>query len=76
MTPQVEFIMEDFDGEYGDRRQEIIFIGTALSEKDIIEALDTCLLTDSEMEDYKQRAMREDAEAAREELLERDVLSI
>lgn len=76
MIPQIQFIMEDFDGEYGDRRQEIIFIGVGLPEKDIKEALDACLLTDSEMEVYKQNAAREDAAAAREELLERDVLSI
>ena len=42
----------DFQGAWGDRRQEIIFIGRHLQEKKIVDALDACLLSDAEMEQY------------------------
>jgi G3E family GTPase len=36
---------------WGDRRQEIAFIGSAMNRQEIVEALDYCLLSDEEMED-------------------------
>lgn len=50
-------ITADFSGDYGDRRQEIVFIGQfsksgSSSKQALEEVLDICLLTDEEMENY------------------------
>lgn len=54
-------ITVDFSGEYGDRRQEIVFIGQfdekgASSKKSLEQVLDYCLLTDAEMAEYNKLA--------------------
>ena len=57
----IQEIKKDFEGEYGDRRQEIVFIGdkTEMSIEEITEQLDFCLLTEKEMklgvEGWKQK---------------------
>lgn len=61
----IEEIKLDFEGEHGDRRQELIFIGQFKSPaaKEIMEkTLDECLLTDDEMRLYSEAASRETAE--------------
>jgi G3E family GTPase len=51
-------IAREFNGEHGDRRQEIVFIGQFndnidSSQKTFEEVLDSCLLTDEEMRQYE-----------------------
>jgi len=49
-------IQLDFEGEYGDRRQEIVIIGVTMDQTEIEKALDSALLTDEEMVKYKASA--------------------
>jgi hypothetical protein len=44
----VEAIKADFDGQWGDRRQEIVFIGESLDVEAVTKAVDACLLTEAE----------------------------
>ena len=59
-------IMVDFDstGRHGDRRQELVFIGQfgtgGNSKKALEDALDSCLLTESEMVEYEKVAVKGD----------------
>ena len=44
--------------EFGDRRQEIVFIGVGYDEGRINEALDGALLDDKEMDEYRRELGR------------------
>ena len=51
---ELETVKKDFQGDYGDHRQELVFIGVRMDKAAIIKMLDVCLLTDSEMESYRR----------------------
>jgi hypothetical protein len=53
----VKSILADFEEPWGDRRQEIVMIGTEMrsgGEKRLQEALDACLLDDTEWAQWKK----------------------
>ena len=43
-------IRQRLEGQYGDRRQELVFIGNSMDQACIEEILESCLLTDQEMQ--------------------------
>jgi G3E family GTPase len=48
-------LKEDFvTEEFGDRRQEIVFIGVGIDQEEITHSLDQCLVTDKGMKRYRQ----------------------
>lgn len=47
--PTRAYLREVWDAHYGDRRQELVFIGLGMDEKALIRRLDACLLDDAEM---------------------------
>ena len=53
---QRKSLLADFNGPWGDRRQEIVFIGIDLDEPAIVALLDGCLCTDAEMEQYAENS--------------------
>lgn len=52
-----ESIRNDFQGPWGDRRQELVFIGEGVDQDQIIALLDECLLDDHDMKKW-ERVMR------------------
>lgn len=51
---EVATILKDFEGEHGDHRQELVFIGVKMDKEAITRMLDECLLRDEEMVSYVQ----------------------
>ena len=48
-------LKEDFvTEEFGDRRQEIVFIGIGMNEEAIRQSLDDCLVTERGMKRYRE----------------------
>jgi len=43
-----ELILKKFESKYGDRRQEIVFIGIKLNQAEVEKMLDSCLVTRAE----------------------------
>ncbi|ODV77779.1 cobW-domain-containing protein [Suhomyces tanzawaensis NRRL Y-17324] len=48
-----KLIEKDMQGEYGDRRNELVFIGVNIDKRRISSALDSCLLTDEEFAEFE-----------------------
>ena len=55
---QRDAVLADFQGPWGDRRQEIVFIGVDMDEPAIKATLDAALVTDAEMTQYRELAAR------------------
>ena len=55
-TEYERILSEDFvTNEFGDRRQELVFIGVGINEDEISKALNDCLLTEEKgMQRYRQ----------------------
>ena len=49
-------VQADPSAKWGDRRQEVVFIGVGMKEDKIMELLDHCLLTEEEMLLYQSEA--------------------
>ncbi|MFT4927562.1 MAG: G3E family GTPase, partial [Phenylobacterium sp.] len=47
--PMLASIMKSWQEPYGDMRQELVFIGQNLSESEVVNLLDDCLLTEEEL---------------------------
>ncbi|MBT2583204.1 GTP-binding protein [Planococcus sp. ISL-109] len=43
-------LTEEWDPEFGDRKTQLVFIGTAMNEQEVIAQLDSCLLADGEFD--------------------------
>lgn len=50
----IKAIDADFSGLWGDRRQEIVFIGEKVNQEALNEAFDHCLLTSAEMRTWEK----------------------
>ena len=55
----VKAIDADFSGLWGDRRQEIVFIGEKVNQEAVNKAFDHCLLTAAEMRKW-EKVMKSD----------------
>ncbi|KAI0846948.1 putative cobalamin synthesis protein [Daldinia vernicosa] len=66
-------ITRDFDGKWGDRRQELVFIGQQMKnggEKRLRKALDACLLDDEEFRNWEAAMESDDIQERLDELFE------
>ncbi|KAI1104362.1 putative cobalamin synthesis protein [Jackrogersella minutella] len=66
-------ITRDFDGKWGDRRQELVFIGQHMGtggEERLRKALDACLLNDEEFHTWEMAMGSNDVQGKLDELFE------
>ncbi|KAJ4373570.1 hypothetical protein N0V86_007712 [Didymella sp. IMI 355093] len=68
----VAAIQKDFEGEWGDRRQELVFIGEGLDIEGLTKMLDSCLLSRAEMRKWEKVMFdgKTDADVKQEKLQE------
>jgi len=62
-------IEKDFEGEWGDRRQELVLIGEGLDIAGLTACLDGCLLTAEEMQEWENYMKMEISDERKDELL-------
>lgn len=55
-----ELISRDMSGKYGDRRNELVFIGLKINKVELTKALDSCILTDEEFMEYEDAIENEE----------------
>ncbi|KAI1475526.1 putative cobalamin synthesis protein [Daldinia eschscholtzii] len=66
-------ITRDFDGKWGDRRQELVFIGQQMrkgGEERLRRALDACLLNDEEFRSWEEAMESDNVQERLDELFE------
>lgn len=56
-----DLIEEDWDADFGDRKNELVFIGQNMDETEIRTALEACLATDEELATQAWHTAQEDA---------------
>ncbi|KEF51535.1 uncharacterized protein A1O9_12452 [Exophiala aquamarina CBS 119918] len=66
--PTRQNIMADFQEPWGDRRQEIVFIGEKLNHDGLQTDFDQCLLTDLEMKKWERVMRLKDKDAIHDKL--------
>lgn len=67
----IPLIRSEFSGPWGDRQQEIVFIGENLDSEAITELLDSCLLNDNEMKKWEKVVRKAEKMEIAPEMLER-----
>jgi hypothetical protein len=46
----IDEVKNDWDEQWGDRKQELVFIGVSMKKDQILKHLNNCLLSDEEMQ--------------------------